>query len=1128
MASLMPDHIEGLLKYLAQESEKANEDLILKYFRRVYGDDFTRQQDAKNCDGHVPGHFVLELKSNSKDWLSGLFQGIAYQRELDFSIVIVAAKGFLSAWRVEDIDDEILEKILLSQKAPNSIGKELARKYKGQQPKFLEKAIWNLRGELTEGLFEVDTKSLLKEIKSFQLSIDKQKRVRRKITTSNFTSVLKEMIPYFDADKSMKTVRAFYSMLFGWDEESRLEISQKNKSQAALRGELITDLNPGQRIKFKSFVDSHYICLRENENVDDFFAKYDEALDAVDSNFRRQHGIYFTNLDLSKFVMWYVRNQNKDLAELGKNYLVIDPACGSGNLVTNWRSPLELRHKVVSEIEPELLYTVEQRMKTDSWHNGKYTIIPKVEENKGLNFLDIDAIEYLNILKEYLDEKGHKPDKPLAFLCNPPYRNDDDQNAKSAGYDIHPSILELTGADASSERYCCFLAQMKLICLAARDSGLPGESLLLLFTKAAWLTQRPVFRSIRREMLSSFEDVGGVIVNGKEFFNVKGKFPIAFTIWRYVGHRKILDPNRPVKLTDLTWLKKENLKNIDWGDEAAYSLEANSIMNNADTREIHFGVSRTNIKNWCKITRYEFQREKRKAEKTDSAFRCGLPDGDYRHGRKKTLGEYNGEYIGFMDDLTPCRIKKDSGGFPWFRLNSPFMDCRKTRCFSGPVDQKGFCANSLQTAEKLFVWYSLSRVFATHGYPMWVDADELWALEIPSKLENKVTKICFAIGFSENECIEALFPANNPVEGSKEIVISNPMTPLDQNSFWSKTMQSFFAASGNSVEDQLVASVNSIYAAWETEFTSRKEIFVDYSRAYFIKNGSLFKFSGLVQIRDYAKENSHTVLLGLFDRMNSLLKAVKSEFNEMLMDENELNYFSVAGSEKNNALANAADEGILEKRTALASLIVSELHKENTFGRVKLAKVFYLLDSISNENLGTSYYREAAGPLDPYVLYDNKNGLEAVAEKLDYFITKQERKKNGDVQYTKVCYVPGANIDAGVLIAKKLFRKHFSRFANIINDLRKLNTERCELVATVYACWNDLLIEEERVSDQAIVDEFYYHWHKSKQKFKKDRVLRVINWMRKKGIVPTGAAKRTVIHRPPNQDDLFDMAGSAI
>jgi len=54
--------------------------------------------------------------------------------------------------------------------------------------------------------------------------------------------------------------------------------------------------------------------------------------------------------------MWLIKQR---IPDLGRNYLVIDPACGSGNLVYKLAQSLELRHKVVSEIEPELLYAVE-------------------------------------------------------------------------------------------------------------------------------------------------------------------------------------------------------------------------------------------------------------------------------------------------------------------------------------------------------------------------------------------------------------------------------------------------------------------------------------------------------------------------------------------------------------------------------------------------------------------------------------------------------------------------------------------------------------------------------------------------------------------------------------------------
>lgn len=1098
----IPDHIDGLIKYIAQTEEKANEDLILKYFRKIYGNKFTRQKEAKNSDGYVSGHFVLELKGISKDWLSGLFQGVAYQRELDFSLVVVAAKHFLAVWKVEDIDELIREEILISKAAPNAIGKIIAKKYKSRQAGLLKKAIWNLRGELTGGIFPLDATNIIKEVKSFESTLNKQKRVRRRITTKNFTSTLKEMVSYFDETNPIKTVRAFYSMVFGWTEDSRLEISQKNKTQAALKGEIIDHLIPGKRMKFKFFVENHFISLGPGENIDDFFAKYDKALDAVDPNFRRKHGIFFTDLDLSKFVMWFVKSYKKDLGDIGKNYLVIDPACGSGNLVTNWCSPLEIRHKVVSEIEPELLYTVEQRMKGDAWHNGKYTVVPKVEENKGLNFLDKSAIEYIEILKDYLSKKGHKPDKPLAFLCNPPYRSDDDQKADSIKYEVHPSILELTKNDASAERYCCFLAQMKLICEAARDSGLPGNSLLLLFTKAAWMTQRPIFESIRREMVGAFEDIGGLIVNGKEFFDVSGKFPIAFTIWKYLGKNADINSSRPIELIDLTWMKKKDLSCINWKNSKESGILAGNILSDIKSNAVPFGIDRINIKEWCGLTRFDFQREKRKAEKIDPNFRCGLPEGDRRHSRKKTLGEVDGKFVGFMDDLTPCRVKNGTNDNPWFYLDTRFMRVRTLRCFSGPPDNRGYVAKDTDSCKKLFLWFALGKTFASHGYPMWADADEIWPITMPRSLERKVTKICFSIGFSENECIEAIFPANNPVKGVREIVARNPMTPLDQTSFWSKNIAQYFQEGGKSKEDLLVASVTQLYKLWKKEFKQRKEIYVDYERPYFLKDAPVLTINaGILQIRDYAKESNHTTLLEASEDIQKNLKIVKNGFSRILLQEEKLNYFGLPIEFIPETLFDMA----LQLRLALAGTIVNGLHKDKTLGRVKLAKIFYLADQTIGKNLKMEYYREAAGPLDQRSLYHKKIGIEALANQYDYFSSYTVKTGNKK----RIEYNSGPNLKNLLRQAKKLFGKDYEKIINIIELLEPLDTAQCEIVATLYACWNDLLLSKNEPNDSKIINDFKNKWHMKKKEFSERRLQKALIWMKENNIVPTGKGKRT-------------------
>jgi hypothetical protein len=890
LAEGIPSHVRGLLTYLSQPEERANEDLAIAYFRKIYGEKFTRQKEANHADGYVPGSFILELKGRTTNWLSGFFQALAYRNTgLDFSQIVVAAQDFLALWQIDHLAQDIRDEVLCARGAPNAIGMRLAKKHAARRNEILKLAIWN-GAELSGSLFLSNPSIVIERISAFETSLLQGRKVRIKVTPSNFVSTLKDMRQFFDPRYPVKTVRAFYSMVYAWGETSTVVLSERSNDQAALGGEVITNLVADKRNQFKDFVENRSIHVGNDENIDDFFARYDEALDAVDRDFRIRHGIFFTDPDLSKFVMWFVRQH---IPDLGRNYLVIDPACGSGNLVTNWRSPLEIRHKVVSEIEPELLFAIERRMQGDKWHHGKFTVVPKVSENIGLNFLDRSAQEYLQVITKYLKEKGHKPDRPIAFLCNPPYRSDDDQTAEAIGYQIHESIRNITGNDAERERYCCFLAQMKLICETAGSSGLPGDSLLLLFTKSAWLTKRSIFEKIRSEMLGSFEDIGGMLVNGSEFFDIRGSWPVAFTLWRYKGKDAQLNPQRGISLTDLTWLKKEQLSRVPWGDHVEVEQACNYISVHPQSKLVELGQDRTSIRKWTSETMLDFKRSRRKSE-INQKCAGGLPKGDLRQGNKKAYGEHDGVFIGFMDDLTPCRVKRSIREKPWFRLNSPFMDIKKNRCFSGPPDQKGFCAADLESAKKLFFWYSLARTFLQHPYPMWIDSDEMWQPMIPIEVEKVVFQTAFAIAYAENECVQTRFPANNPVSGAPELVVNNPLTPLDTQSFWSITMNPFCSSAESSNTTALIKVVDELFAQWKMIFRNRAEVPMG-KKPYLLSAGGLTVGAGIVQIKDYARETNNVSLQQKLAEIQIKLKILKSEFFDLSSSRSGFDYF---GSQK--------------------------------------------------------------------------------------------------------------------------------------------------------------------------------------------------------------------------------------
>jgi hypothetical protein len=1086
------------LAYLAQPTEKANEDLALGYFRVLFGDAFTRQKEARRADGYVPGCLVLELKGEAKDWLSGLFQGLAYKNEaLDFAQIVVAAKSFLAVWQVNDLPEQMRVEVSMAQGAPNVLGKKFAKKYSSHRNDLLKLASWN-EADLFAPLFLAQSDLVLSKLHSFEKTLREGRRVRQRITVANFSTVLREMVTFFDPDQPIKTVRAFYSMLYAWTDHSAVQLSQKTQDQATLGGEIITNLIPGKRSRFKDFVEARYVAADTDNSYDEFFARYDEALDAVDKSFRRTHGIFFTDLDLSRFVMWLVRQYVPDL---GQNYLVIDPACGSGNLVTNWRSPLELRHKVVSEIEPELLFAVEQRMRGDLWHNGKFTVVPKVSENRGLNFLDRSAPEYLSHLTAALAEKGHAPDKPIAFLCNPPYRSDDDQTASAISYKVHPSVVDITGTDAASERYCSFLGQMKLICESARSSGLPGDSLLLIFTKSAWLTKRSIFRQLRSQILSAFEDVAGVLVNGREFFDVKGSWPVAFMVWRYKGPDANLNPDRAVRLIDLTWLKREQLVEIAWSDPGETEAACRHLITNELSTVVELGVSRTGIREWSGKTMTDFKRARRKSEREQQIV-GGLPLGDKRSANKKAYGQIDGTYIGFMDDLTPCRIKQSIPGKPWFRLNSQFMDAKKNRCFSGPPTHWGYCAEDLASARKLFFWYALARTFVQRPYPMWVDADDMWAPSIPRHVERRILATSFAIGFAENECVETYFPANNPVVGAREVFVQNPMTPLDSGSFWSAILRPYIDIEAPPQAMRLIESVTAMFDAWKALFRAQQQLPIAYHRAYSVDDRPLTRTAGIIQIKDYGTENSVKSLVSAFVDVQANLRVVKDEFFELMSAKDNVNYFGASQTTPDISIPEKTRfDRVLCKRLALAALLVMDLNDDPNFGRTKLAKLFYLADVREDLALETEYVKEAAGPLDQRSLYNPRIGVEALAQKYGLFQPVPSGKM---IRYKPLDRLRNVNDFAAKHLGSK--SRKITKMAVLFKGL---TTDQSEIIATLFACWNDFLIQKHSPTDDEIITECVQHWHPKKARFSRARLGKALAWMREHDLVPSGRGKVT-------------------
>jgi hypothetical protein len=191
----------------------------------------------------------------------------------------------------------------------------------------------------------------------------------------------------------------------------------------------------------------------------------------------------------------------------------------------------------------------------------------------------------------------------------------------------------------------------------------------------------------------------------------------------------------------------------------------------------------------------------------------------------------------------------------------------------------------------------------------------------------------------------------------------------------------------------------------------------------------------------------------------------------------------------------------------LASLIVDKNRDVIKFGRVRLAKTFYLCDMVTKQDLKTTYQRKAAGPLDHICIYNKNVGIESLAEKSKCFSVSRSPKGNSQ----QVSYHPEQSLEFIAELAKDGFADDYQKIENLIELLKPLNTAQCEIIATLYACWNDMLIDGEQPSDQNIVNDFLYNWHESKTRYSEQRLLKALTWMKDNQLVPNGDGNHTTI-----------------
>lgn len=170
--------------------------------------------------------------------------------------------------------------------------------------------------------------------------------------------------------------------------------------------------------------------------------------------------------------------------------------------------------------------------------------------------------------------------------------------------------------------------------------------------------------------------------------------------------------------------------------------------------------------------------------------------------------------------------------------------------------------------------------------------------------------------------------------------------------------------------------------------------------------------------------------------------------------------------------------------------------RDRTFGRVKGQKVLHLVEAVAGVDLGRDPIKDAAGPNDSA----HMRCAEDWALQQGYFAF--EARETGGYDFR-----PGRSFENTLASTYARLSPHKDAIANVIDLLVPMDSQEAEVLATVHAAWNNLIIDGVEPTRDAIVTEARENWTASKLEIQIAKFDNAIRFIRQNNIIPDGSAK---------------------
>lgn len=233
------------------------------------------------------------------------------------------------------------------------------------------------------------------------------------------------------------------------------------------------------------------------------------------------------------------------------------------------------------------------------------------------------------------------------------------------------------------------------------------------------------------------------------------------------------------------------------------------------------------------------------------------------------------------------------------------------------------------------------------------------------------------------------------------------------------------------------------------------------------------------------------------NEINEILWRKKSQLETLAEYKKSLIYEYVTGKKEVPSEEAPANEE-LNKNAVILGIIADKLGEQQA-GRIQLQKVHFMMTMCVMMSQKAQYYRYNHGPYDV-----------CLNEYIDILLKNKwyQEKKGG-----AYILVKGEKHSEFLNTYKELIGKlepEVDKLLNMLKSMNVLKTSRMERIATLYATWNDLLLDGVSPTDDQIIEEVMNNWTENKGNTQYVTWQDSLEKMKKNGLIPKGIGKHTL------------------